>query len=238
MSVVGWSRSVTQERADDLGIAFAASPLDVARQADIVSLHVASNAETRHLVNATFLSTLRDGSIVINTTRGAVIDEDALLAVIDEKALFVGLDVFENEPSYKEGDLSNALASHPRVYLTHHIGASTAQASSAIGDEAVRIVSTYAETGVVANCVNLAEQTGATYMLTVRHLDKVGVLASVLDEMRKSEWNVQEMENLVFAGEEAACARIRFAGTMNQETIARIASNDDVIAVSSISLTD
>jgi D-3-phosphoglycerate dehydrogenase len=122
--------------------------------------------------------------------------------------------------------------------LTHHIGASTAQASAAIGDEAVRIVNTYALTGVVPNCVNIATQSGATYMMTVRHHDKVGVLAGVLDEMRKSHWNVQEMENLVFAGGRSACARIRFVGDMRSETIERIESHPDVIALSVISLTE
>ena len=236
MPVVAWSRSLTDSRAEQLGVTRVESPIEVARNSDIVSLHVASKPETKHLVNAEFLAAMKPGSVLINTTRGAVVDEDALMAALDEKGLFVGLDVFSGEPAYKEGDFSNTLAEHPSVYLTHHIGASTAQATAAIGDEAVRIVTVYAEEGVVPNCVNLADHTGATFMLTVRHLDKVGVLASVLDEMRKSNWNVQEMENLVFAGEEAACARIRFAGQMNDETVEKIRSHPDVIAVSAISL--
>ncbi len=236
MPVVAWSRSLTTERADTLRIKRADSPLDVARTSDIVSLHVASNVDTRHLVDRAFLAEMKPGAVLINTTRGAVVDEEALLEAIEEKDLFVGLDVFEGEPAHKEGVLENKLASHPNVYLTHHIGASTEQATAAIGDEAVRIVTTYALEGFVPNCVNIAENTGATHMLTVRHLDKVGVLARVLDEVRRSSWNVQEMENLVFAGKVAACARIRFAGEMNEETVERIRSHPDVISVSIIAL--
>ena len=236
MPVVAWSRSLTDARAEELGVSRLESPVDVARNSDVVSLHVASTPETRHLVDATFLDAMRPGAVLINTTRGAVVDEDALLVALDEKGLLAGLDVFEGEPAYKKGKFSSKLAAHPNVYLTHHIGASTAQATVAIGDEAVRIIMVYAEKGVVLNCVNLAHHTGATFMLTVRHLDKVGVLASVLDEMRKSNWNVQEMENLVFAGERAACARIRFAGKMNEETVDRIRRHPHVIAVSAMSI--
>lgn len=238
MHVLAWSRSLTDERAEELEIERAERPADVASKADIVSIHVASTPETRHLIDADFLAAMKRGSVLINTARGAIVDEAALAEALEAKDLWVGLDVFEGEPAVKEGSFSHPLAGHARVYLTHHIGASTEQATTAIGNEAARIVNTYAETGVVPNCVNLAVHTGATHMMTVRHLDKVGVLASVLDEMRKSHWNVQEMENLVFDGENAACARIRFAGDMQQATIDRIRGNPDVLAVSVISLTE
>ncbi|HEY5564859.1 MAG TPA: 3-phosphoglycerate dehydrogenase [Rhodothermia bacterium] len=238
MDVIAWSRSLTDERAAELGVDRAVSPIEVARAADVVSIHVASTPDTKHMVDAAFLSAMRPGSVLINTARGSIVDEAALTEALESNDLWVGLDVFEGEPAAKEGAFSHPLAGHPRVYLTHHIGASTEQATAAIGDEAVRIVNLYAATGVVANCVNIASQTAATHMLTVRHLDKVGVLASVLDEMRKSNWNVQEMENLVFIGGLAACARIRFAGKMHTATIERIRENPDVIAVSVISLTE
>lgn len=238
MPVLAWSRSLTNERAEDLDIACAESPMEVARESDIVSIHVASTPDTLHLVNRAFLAEMKDGAVFINTSRGAIVDEEALLAALAEKNFFAGLDVFEDEPPYKKGEFRSELAVHPNVYLTHHIGASTAQATDAIGREAVRVVTTYAAEGFVPNCVNLADHTGATHLLTVRHLDKVGVLAAVLDEVRKSNWNVQEMENLVFAGEVAACARIRFAGQMNEQTIERIKAHPDVIAVSVIAIDD
>ena len=94
------------------------------------------------------------------------------------------------------------------VYGTHHIGASTEQAQEAIAAETVRIVKTFLETGKVPNVVNLARTTPATCALVVRHLDQPGVLAGVLDAISTAHINVQEMENIIFEGAQAAVARI------------------------------
>ena len=100
----------------------------------------------------------------------------------------------------------------PGVYGTHHIGASTDQAQEAIAAETVRIVRSYKETGQVPNVVNLARRTPATHMLVVRHRDRPGVLAHVFDQLRAGNLNVQETENIVFEGAEAAVARINLDG--------------------------
>ena len=82
------------------------------------------------------------------------------------------------------------------------------QAQEAIAAETVRIIHTFKETGKVPNVVNLAKSTPATCTLIVRHLDRPGVLASVLDSISAARINVQEMENVVFEGAEAAVAQI------------------------------
>lgn len=237
MQVIAWSRSLTDDRAASLGIQRKMSPLDVAAEADVVSLHVASNAETRHLANRVFFESMKPGAFFINTTRGAVVDEEALVWALQEKGIRAGLDVFNNEPEGKQGPFEHPLHSHPGVYITHHIGASTMQAQEAIAAEAGRVILTYAEEGYVPNCVNMATHSQATHMLTVRHLDKVGVLAVVLDEMRKAGWNVQEMENLVFSGAKAACARIRFDGQPSDGVLDSIRNHSDVLAVSLTEIT-
>ena len=237
MRVVAWSRSLTEAGAEDLGVGYAASPQAVAAVADVVSVHVASTPATRHLANRAFFEAMKPGALFINTTRGPVVDEEALVRAMDEKGIRAGLDVFSGEPSYKEGVLEWPLAGHPNVYLTHHIGASTQQAQDATAMEAVRVISVYAETGRVPNCVNIAIQSAATHLLTVRHLDRVGVLAAVLDEVRQADWNVQEMENLVFASDEgAACARIWFNGVPRNAVLAQIGNHRHVLAVSLIAL--
>ncbi|MEO1630350.1 MAG: hydroxyacid dehydrogenase, partial [Bacteroidota bacterium] len=91
-------------------------------------------------------------------------------------------------------------------------------------------------TGQVPNVVNLAVATPATHLLTVRHRDQVGVLAGVLDHVRQAGWNVQEMENLIFAGHAAACARIRFQGNLSDEALARIQASEGVLAATVIAL--
>lgn len=236
MPVVAWSRSLTDEDAEALGVARAASPVEVARRADVVSVHVAGAPETKHLVDEAFLAAMKPGAFLINTARASVMDEAAVARAMDEKGIRVATDVPAGEPAGKEEAWEHPLANHPGFYVTHHIGASTEQATEAIGDEAVRIVLTYAETGRVPNVVNLAERTPATHLLTVRHRDKVGVLAGVLVEMREAGWNIQEMENLIFAGAEAACARIRFDGHPDPETVRRIAEQPDVLNATVIAL--
>jgi D-3-phosphoglycerate dehydrogenase len=201
-----------------------------------VTLHVASTPETHHLADRSFFDAMKPGAFFINTTRGAVVDEEALRWAIEAKNIRAALDVFEGEPAYAEGALDHPLAHHPNVYLTHHIGASTQQAQEATAAEAVRIIILYAETGHVPNCVNLADHSPATHLLTVRHLDKVGVLAAVLDEVRKAHWNIQEMDNLIFAGAQAAVARIRFDGAPDEAVVERIARLHDVLAASLIPL--
>lgn len=236
MRVVAWSRSLTEEGAAALGIERAASPLELAGRADAVSVHVAATPETRGLVGRAFLEALRPGALLINTARASVLDEEALRWALEERGLRAATDVPAGEPAEKEAAWRHPLAEHPNLYITHHIGASTAQAAEAIGREAVRVVEAYAETGRVLNGVNLARRSPATHLLTVRHRDQVGVLAAVLAEVRRAGWNVQEMENLIFAGAEAACARIRFEGRPDARTLAAVREQEGVLAASILAL--
>jgi len=170
MRVVVWSRrfdgcdrAMTYAEARDLNledarrqtsIVLAPSAAEVAARADVLSIHLALGAETRHLVNSAVLSRLRPGAFLINTARADIVDHDALRAAIRDKHLRVALDVFAAEPPTSTGEFSDPTATEAAVYGTHHIGASTDQAQNAIAAEAVRIVRTYLETGTAPNCVN------------------------------------------------------------------------------------
>jgi D-3-phosphoglycerate dehydrogenase / 2-oxoglutarate reductase len=222
MPVVAWSRSLTQEKAAALGIEYVSSPEEVARRADVVSVHVALKPETRGLINGSIFSAMQKGAYFINTSRGEVVDQPALVKAMAEKGIRAGLDVFANEPTSATGAFNDDIAKEPNVYGTHHIGASTDQAQEAIAAETVRIVQTFKETGKVPNVVNLARRTPATHTLVVRHLDRPGVLASVLDAIKAAEINVQEMENIVFEGAEAAVARINLVGAPPQGVLDRL----------------
>jgi D-3-phosphoglycerate dehydrogenase len=101
----------------------------------------------------------------------------------------------------------------------------------------VRIVREFKETGKVPNVVNLARQTPATHRLVVRHLDRPGVLASVLDAIKAEQINVQEMENIVFEGAAAAVARINLDNAPSQDMLKRMRSESaDIIEVDLIEL--
>jgi len=236
MQVVAWSRSLTDEIAAELGVARMDSPEEVAAAADAISVHVASKPDTEGLIGRAFFEEMQDGAFLINTSRAAVVDEVSAEWAIAEKNIRFATDVPAGEPAAKQDSFEHPLAAHPNFYVTHHIGASTEQATEAIGQEAVRVVMTYADTGRVPNCVNLAEQSPATHLLTVRHRDRVGVLAGVLNAMSEAGWNVQEMENLIFAGAESACARIRFDGHPNPNTLQTIRDQNHVIATAVIAL--
>ena len=115
---------------------------------------------------------------------------------------------------------------------THHIGASTEQAQEAIAAEAARVVRVYRETGTVLNVVNLAKKTPATHMLVVRHRDRPGVLAHVFDHLRAGNLNVQETENVIFEGAEAAVARINLDGEPAPALLQTIAAgNQDILSL-------
>ena len=236
MPVVAWSRSLTAQKATDLGITMAASPQEVAAAADVVSVHVALNSGTRGMLDAAFFAAMKDGAFFVNTSRGEVVDEPALVSAVREKGLRAGLDVFAGEPATGTGEFAPELAGLPGVYGTHHIGASTDQAQEAIAAEAVRIVKVFAETGIVPNVVNLATKTPATSSIVVRHLDRPGILAHTLDVISRAGINVQEMENIVFDGAQAAIARINVEGAVDAALLEAVRAHEAVIDVSVIGL--
>jgi D-3-phosphoglycerate dehydrogenase len=185
-----------------------ASPQEAAEKSDVLSVHVGLNERTRGLVNADVLNRLKPGSFFVNTARGEIVDYAALAVAVRERDLRVALDVYAKEPSTPVAEFADSLVSLPNVYGTHHIGASTDQAQDAIAAETVRIVKSFRETGRAPNVVNLSRQTPATHVMVVRHRDRPGVLATIFDVLRDATVNVQETENIVFTGAQAAVARI------------------------------
>jgi D-3-phosphoglycerate dehydrogenase len=232
MKVIAWSRSFTHEEADRLGIAYAQTPLEVARLSDALSVNVAATADTRNLVNAEFLAAMRPGAYLINTSRGSVVDEAALEKAVREKGIRAGLDVFQNEPAGSSGEFGNGIVQVPGVYGTHHVGASTEQAQVAIAHEVIRIVQAFRDTGEVPNVVNRLARSSATHVLTIRHRNRPGVLAHVFGVLAGAAINVEEVENIIYHGAQATLARIHLDGAPNNGTVERIRSgNSDIISV-------
>ena len=230
MKVRAWWRSLTPELAESYGIECASSAMEIASRSDAVSVHLPYSPQTKHIVGAEFLEAMRPGAILVNTSRGELVDTDALLAAIDRKQLRVGVDVFEEEPAGNEAPFEQtALAA--AVTGTPHIGASTEQASEAIAADVVRIAREFLETGHPAGVVNLAQKTPATHYLVVRHLNRVGVLASILDGLRNEKINVEEMNNSIFAGGEAACCTLELAGAPSAALVAELRASADILQV-------
>ncbi len=231
MRVVAWSRSLTHEEADRLGIAYAQTPLDVARDADAVTINVSANAETKNLVNAEFLAAMKPGAYLINTARGSVVDEAALQQAVREKGIRAGLDVFQNEPAGGAGEFSTPVVQSPGVYGTHHVGASTEQSQVAIAHEVIRIVQSFQSSGEVPNAVNRLARSSATHVLTIRHRNRPGVLAHVFGVLAGASINVEEVENIIYHGAQATLARIHLDGQPGPAALNRIRSgNPDIIS--------
>ncbi len=252
MDLVIWSRRFAANPGIDLRqygidttsptsrVAIATTPAAVADAADVLSIHLALASDTRGLVDADLLGRLKPGAILVNTARAEVVDHDALAVAVRERGLRVGLDVYPDEPTVATGEFDFALArDHGAgvVYGTHHIGASTEQAQEAIAAETVRIIRAFKETGRVPNVVNLARRSPATHMLVVRHRDRPGVLAHIFEQLHDAGINVQETENIVFEGAEAAVARINVDHAPAPALVAAItAGNEHVLSTQLVAL--
>ncbi|HTA29541.1 MAG TPA: 3-phosphoglycerate dehydrogenase [Candidatus Cybelea sp.] len=238
LRVLAWSRSLTPEMAEELDAQRCENVDDIFREADIVTLHVALSQETRKLVNASRLWLMKPRAILINTSRGEVVDQAALREAVASKRIRAGLDVFEAEPAQAVAEFNDPIFKLPDFYGTHHIGASTEQAQNAIADEAVRVIETFIKTGVVLNCVNLAKRTPAKWQLVVRHHDRVGVLAFVMDHIRRAGLNIEEVQNVVFDGALAASCRIQLAGDNPAPLLSTLQEgNPDIIGLDLLHLT-
>src|SRR5664280_686569 len=237
LQVLAWSRSLTPAKAEELGVAHVANVDDIFRRADIVSLHVALKPDTKKLVNAARIALMKPNAILLNTARGEVVDQVALREALSAKKIRAGLDVFDPEPADATADFADPILDLPNCYGTHHIGASTEQAQEAIAEEAIRIIETFVKTGIVLNCVNLATRTPAKFQLIVRHYDRVGVLAYVMDQIRRANINIEEVQNIVFDGAVAASCRIQLNTDPGDKLLAAIKEgNPDIIGVESLKI--
>lgn len=231
MRIVAWSTFRSAD-PDALGVVRAPTAEAAVAGADAVTVHLPLTRETERRIGASVFSAMKPGAYFINTSRGEVVDQDALLEACETRGIRAGLDVFASEPSAGQAPFDHAIALHPNVYGTHHIGASTEEAEEAVGEEVVRIVRAYQHAEPIPNCVNLAIRSAATHVIVVRHADRVGVLAHVLRILSEAKHNVQGMENIVFSGSHAACARVEVVGEPSAEVLAAIGKSPDVFHVS------
>ncbi|MGW2563502.1 D-2-hydroxyacid dehydrogenase family protein [Streptomyces sp. NPDC001514] len=119
MDVVAWSQNLTKERADEVGTGLAASKEELLGTSDFVSVHLALSDRTRGLLGAAELGLMRPTSYLINTSRAAIVDQDALLAALRDGTIAgAGVDVFDVEPLPADHPMRTA----PRLLATPHLG--------------------------------------------------------------------------------------------------------------------
>jgi D-3-phosphoglycerate dehydrogenase len=220
-----------KELAEEIGAQFVSDLKELAAISDVITFHVPAIRQTENLVSRDLLDAMKPGAVIINTSRGNIVDEEALLEAMDRKGLRAGVDVYKGEPSSGTGSFESRLAQHPNVYGTHHVGASTEQAQTAIADAVVATISAFGG-GHLINCVNLGDVLGTELTVTVRHLNQVGVLAGILSTLRGAGLNVEHMENFVLKGRIASSAVIHVIGDVATETLSQLEQLDGVIGVS------
>ncbi len=230
MEILAYSPNFTPKKASELGVTYCQSLEMIEEQADIISVNVAYNEDTHHLINERFLSSIKENVILINTSRGEVIDSVALKKAIKDKGLKVGLDVYENEPAagdkiFEDKELASKIACTP------HIGASTLQAAESIAAEVVKIVDTYKKTGQAIHCVNIRPRSEEGTSLIIRHINTVGVLAEVLHVLRDDGINVEEMENTIFRGGKAASCVLKVDKEPAGDIIEKMLKSPNIITV-------
>jgi D-3-phosphoglycerate dehydrogenase len=237
LSCFACSRSLTAAKAAELGVTRVSTPGELAKVSDIFSVHLDLTERTRGMVDRKVLSQLRPGAFFINTSRHELVDYDALQELIPQKNLRVGLDVLPNEPTTRSSTYRHPILEAGLVYAVPHIGASTDEAQIAIANETVRILRSFLTKGEVPNVVNIAESSWSRYQLVVRHVDQVGALANVLAVLKRHGINVQELDNTVFEGARAACAKIRLSSRPSDACLSEImAFSGEVLHVDLVTL--
>ncbi|MER6261959.1 D-2-hydroxyacid dehydrogenase family protein [Streptomyces sp900105245] len=119
MRVGAWSQNLTEERAKEKGVELAASKEELLAESDFVSVHLALGDRTRGLVGAAELAVMKPTAYLINTSRAAIVDQEALLAALHEGRIAgAGVDVFDVEPL----PAGHPLRTAPRVLATPHLG--------------------------------------------------------------------------------------------------------------------
>jgi D-3-phosphoglycerate dehydrogenase len=209
MCVTAWSRSLTPVKAAESGVSFAANLVTLAEQSDVFTVHIDATERTRGVIDRRVLSALPKGAIFVNTASASLVDYDALFELAEERQLRIGLDVFPDEPTTRNAAYSHPIVGLSQIVATPHIGASTDEAQTAIANETVHILRSFLTKGEVPNVVNISITSWARYQLVVRHIEMTGALAHVLSVLKRHGIHVQELDNRVFEGGKAACAKIR-----------------------------
>jgi D-3-phosphoglycerate dehydrogenase len=150
MRIIAHDPFISEQIAGDLGVELVSLD-DLFKRSDYLSLHMPSNADTRHVVNADRLARAKPGIRIVNTARGDLVDEKALADAIEAGHVAgAALDVFESEPT-----VDHRLQMMPQVVASPHIAASTREGQELVGMETVAALRDFLRSGVIRNAVNV-----------------------------------------------------------------------------------
>ena len=140
MDVLAWSQNLTAERAADCGAALAASKDALMAESDFLTIHLILSRRTRGLVGERELALMKPSAYLVNTSRGPIVDESALIAALSSNAIAgAGLDVFDEEPLPS----AHPFRSLPNTVITPHMGYVTAETYRVFYGDAVENISAF-----------------------------------------------------------------------------------------------
>jgi D-3-phosphoglycerate dehydrogenase len=162
---------------------------------DVISLHVPETGSTRNLIGARQIEQMQPGAIVINASRGTVVDIDALAAGLESGHLGgAGIDVFPVEPRSNDDEFISPLRRYDNTFLTPHIGGSTVEAQENIGMEVAEKLARYSDNGTSTSSVNfpevaLPEHAGSHRLLHIHH-NVPGVMSAINAVFSENNLNI------------------------------------------------
>lgn len=169
-------------------------------ESDVVSLHVPETAQTHNMITKTQFSAMKDGAILINASRGTVVDIDALAQALESKKIAgAAIDVFPVEPKSNDEEFVSQLRGFDNVILTPHIGGSTKEAQANIGLEVATKLAKYSDNGSSLSAVNFPEvslpeystpgQESTSRLLHIHH-NQPGVLTKINQAFAEHNINI------------------------------------------------
>ena len=195
MRVMAYDPFISQERADDLGVELVELD-DLYKRADFITIHTPLTNATKHLVNDDAFAKMKDSAIVVNASRGGVVDEAALDRALEEgKIRGAGLDVFEEEPVH-----GHPLLRHDNFICTPHLGASTEEAQVNVAVQVAEQISDYLNKGIIQNAVNIPSVEEEELPLLQPYLNLGERLGSILGQLAEGGLKKVDIE---YAGEVA-----------------------------------
>jgi len=224
MKVLGYDPQITVQRAWQLSasVGQALSLDDLFARADIVTVHVPLNDETRHLVNAARLKLMKKGGVVLNFARASIVDDEAMLAALDEGHILAYVCDFPK----------NRLKDHPKVVTLPHLGASTVEAEENCAVMVAETVRDFLENGNVRNSVNFPEavlpRVPGTTRLAIANSNVPNMVGQISTCLAAANLNIADLLNK--SRGEYAYTIIDADGEIGEDVVARIRGIEGVLS--------
>ena len=224
MKVLGYDPAITVQRAWQLSsnVEQALSLDDLFARADMISVHVPLNDQTRSLVNEPRLKLMRKGGVVINFARAGIVDEKAVIAALDDGRLRAYVCDFPK----------NALKDHPKVVTLPHLGASTGEAEENCAIMVADTVRDFLENGNVRNCVNFPEaimpRVPSTSRLAIANSNVPNMVGQISTCLASANLNIADLLNK--SRGEYAYTIIDSDGTVSEDLLGRIRKIEGVLS--------